>query len=704
MTDWRRVAAIESAGGTSSGYRITPHLVLTTGHGIPDPASGGEVRVAFMLSPRQRWKATVVWHSRYGCREGDSLRQIGRCKHKPPAHEAAESLDLALLCVDAGTDGAREQTPVRWGRFATGQRQETEAVCFPNRQRYQGYLDPYGVRGTIEPVTGYWTNLYTLHERGDSAAHGVQDWQGMSGAATFISGFFVGCAQTFDRTGFKVMPAARIMLHPCVRAWIKKDTGVPPAVEPVDLRHVFTAPPPRPRTPAQLLDPEVEATPFHGSRDLIRELADWCRDAGDTGVRLLTGPMGVGKTRTAVELIRELTLGPEKWAGAAGFLRQKMHSEQEWERIFETVQTRLLLVVDRAEARDKADIEALLDAADRHSDRVRVLLIARSADAYGNRFVPDPVPVLEVTHDLYAASRDALDHHLGAVKPWRASATISERLSALPQSGSPAEIQLAALTQLLGERGLAHLAEDSRMVLLDMERQYVRSAVCQRLPRVDEDLLDLVLTSVALSEGRSESESARDVLEALRFRYRHITGAEGLQTDYRVVLEVDAILESLSSLYPPREAVHHGSFPGAVIAAQIVRAWGRQRSREFVSQLLEDETRFSADCALEEVHCLFPDTANGLRSPEAERPEPEADVSLADLFGDSDDDLPEPDEYRNAPELGSNKTDVAIKYEGFDSHDNYGTWSWPEVGNHHVTGLEEEREFEGRDIDGLNGP
>ncbi|MGW1585653.1 hypothetical protein [Streptomyces sp. NPDC002386] len=674
MTDWRRVAAVESAAGISSGYRITPHLVLTAGHGIPDPSSGGEVRVAFMLSPRQRWKATVLWHSRYGCREGDPLLPESECEHEPLAREAAKSLDLALLCVDAGTDDARKQAPVRWGRFVTSDPQEGVAVGFPELQRHQGYLDPCGVRGTIDPATGHWTQWFSLALPARPAAHSGDDWRGLSGAAVFVSGFFVGCVQTFDRTGFKVMPAARMLLHPCLRAWIKKDAAVPPAVEPADMRHLFTAPPSRPRTPAQLLDPEVEATPFQGTRELVDELAEWCRGTAAPGVRLLTGPVGVGKTRTAVELIRTLTLDPEVWV--AGFLRRELPDATEWERIFAAAQNKLLLVVDRVETREEAEVGVLLDAAGRHGDRVRVLLLQRSADP-GDWSHPMAVPPFEErgdTRDLYVASREALAHRLDALNTGREPGNAPDRLAVLSEGWTPAEVQLAALTDLLRERRLAHLAEDSRMVLLDMERQYVRSAVHRRLPRVDEDLLDLVLTSVALSGGRSESDSAKDVLEAVRFRYRHITGDHELEIDYRMVREVDAILAVLRSLYPPREAVHHGGLPDAVVAAQIVRARGGRRTRRFVSQLLDDRTLLSADYALDELHHLYPDAADGLPWPEEEPRGAQIHRWLEETFSDSADvdrgtiglrESPHPDP---AAHLESGKADP-IENADFDRSD-----------------------------------
>ncbi|MFF0778905.1 hypothetical protein [Streptomyces sp. NPDC003720] len=662
MTDWRRVAVVESADGISSGYRITPHLVLTAGHGISDPSSGGKVRVAFMLSPRQRWKATVVWHSRYGCRAGSTWQRVGECHHQPPAVAAAESLDLALLCVDAGPDGAQAQAPVRWGRFATGERQRAEAVGFPNRQRYQGYLDPYGVQGTISPATGRWTQLPSLDLPGWSMTGGTDDWRGLSGAAVFVSEFYVGCVQTFDRTRFKVMPADRMLFHPCLRAWITRDAGTPP-VEPADLCHVFTAPPPRPRTPAQLLDPEVRATPFRGSRELVQELAQWCRNPEDAEARLLTGSIGVGKTRTAVELIRELALAPEPWA--AGFLRQETLGARQWD-IFQNLQANLLLVVDRAESRDNDEIETLLNAAAHHRDRVRILLLARSEDPWDGKCLPTAVPPFAEgvnAQDLYAAAREALAYRLDALKTRRTPGSLSNRPAIIRDADTPAEVQLIALTDLLWERGLAHLAEDARMVLLDMERQYVRSAVRRRLPRVDETLLDLVLTSVALSGGRDESDSARDVLEALRFRYRYITAGDGLRTDYRVVREVDTILESLSSLYPPREAEHHSRLPDTVVAAQIVRAWGDERAREFVCELLADDMRLNTGYALEEAHCLFPDEVDGLPSPWDEPGE--AGATLREIL-DAMDVSPELPETPPAPYLASRKPDAPIAYDDPD--------------------------------------
>ncbi|MET9118834.1 hypothetical protein ABZX38_32155 [Streptomyces longwoodensis] len=656
MTDWRRVVAIKSGNMTSSGYRVTPRLVLTTGHGICDPST--RVDVAFMEPPGKQSAAELVWHSSYGCQVGNSLDPGTACGHGDGSgiQAASPALDLALLQL-----GTEKVTPVRWGRFVTGTTQRAGAVGFPDLQRYHGYLDPYGVRGEIEPATGHWTTEYYLDQLRGSPVRGTRDWRGMSGAAVFVSGFLTGCLQTFqpDRGRFTIMPATRMLHHPCLRAWIEKDARVAPVPEPVELLHVFTSPPLPPQTPAQLLDAEVAVTPFQGDTRLVKDLLLWARSAHGTQAQLLSGPMGSGKTRTAVEVIRRL-MRESRWDGAAGFVSREERSASDWVRLLEDIKCPLLFVVDRAET-SLEQIDELLDGV-RHrttSAQVRVLLLARSAGTLANRWhVEQTVTAPGVPACLYGAARGALDKHLERMRLGQAPASTSTRLPALAADlANPGDVQLDALSELLRERRLT-LPGDPRMALLDMEREYVRSAVGGLLPQIDEELLDLVLTSLALSGERGESQAVADVLDAVRFRYwhiyRHILGGGDLGTDYRVVREVDTIVRVLGELYPPQDTACHGRFPDAVAAAQIVATGGWQRGQDFVTWLLEEDRRpLAASYALEEVHHHFPDAMHGLLFRPAE-PGPVAEPSAAkigDLTGANDVDLPQPPSpWRPAPD------------------------------------------------------
>jgi KaiC/GvpD/RAD55 family RecA-like ATPase len=63
--------------------------------------------------------------------------------------------------------------------------------------------------------------------------------------------------------------------------------------------------------PAGLLDPRRGLVGFTGREHELAGLLAWCEDGAPRGVRLVTGPGGVGKTRLSVELCARL--GPAGW-------------------------------------------------------------------------------------------------------------------------------------------------------------------------------------------------------------------------------------------------------------------------------------------------------------------------------------------------------------------------------------------------------
>ena len=129
------------------------------------------------------------------------------------------------------------------------------------------------------------------------------------------------------------------------------------------------------RTLRALLAPEASLTRFEGRDDARADLLRWCTEAG-APVRVLVGPAGVGKTRLAVELARAL---PEEWA--AGIARPGTTAQ-----IVPAAagcRRPVLIIVDDADTELAADIAALLEHAAAAPDRVRVLLVARHAEAIG---------------------------------------------------------------------------------------------------------------------------------------------------------------------------------------------------------------------------------------------------------------------------------------------------------------------------------
>jgi hypothetical protein len=76
--------------------------------------------------------------------------------------------------------------------------------------------------------------------------------------------------------------------------------------------------------PAMLIRARYGVVPFVDYTGLLGELTTWCDSGQDFGIRLLAGPGGTGKTRTAVRLCEEV--GQRKWL--AGMLKASTDAEE----------------------------------------------------------------------------------------------------------------------------------------------------------------------------------------------------------------------------------------------------------------------------------------------------------------------------------------------------------------------------------------
>jgi tetratricopeptide (TPR) repeat protein len=142
-------------------------------------------------------------------------------------------------------------------------------------------------------------------------------------------------------------------------------------------------------SPAGLLDPRREVVGFLGRENELKNLAVWCQDGAPRGVRLVTGPGGVGKTRLSVELCTWMEVlgwhcvrpGDGGEAAALGAARQAWRG-------------RVLIVVDYAETRP--GLTGLLRAVAADDGPVRVLLLSRSAGEWWERLRSEELAVREL--------------------------------------------------------------------------------------------------------------------------------------------------------------------------------------------------------------------------------------------------------------------------------------------------------------------
>jgi AAA ATPase domain len=184
-----------------------------------------------------------------------------------------------------------------------------------------------------------------------------------------------------------------------------------------------------PIAPASLLDPRRELVKFVGRDAQLDTLVAWCESGRPRGVRLVTGPGGVGKTRLSVELRARLEprhwrcvpVGDQAEASALTTVRQ-------------TWTGRVLLVVDYAETR--SGLQELLRVAAADLGVVRILLLARSTGEWWDRLsdaepavrqflaeagTGDPLPVavdrVLSNDDLFSAAIPVFAAALGVSAP-----------------------------------------------------------------------------------------------------------------------------------------------------------------------------------------------------------------------------------------------------------------------------------------------
>ena len=130
--------------------------------------------------------------------------------------------------------------------------------------------------------------------------------------------------------------------------------------------------------PAGLLDPRRGLVAFTGRERELAGLLAWCQDGAPHGVRLVTGPGGVGKTRLSVELCTRLD--PDRWRYMRVGDREEPGALAVARRGWPYG---VLLVIDYAETR--TGLAALLRAVAEDAGPVRVLLLARSAGEWRDR-------------------------------------------------------------------------------------------------------------------------------------------------------------------------------------------------------------------------------------------------------------------------------------------------------------------------------
>jgi tetratricopeptide (TPR) repeat protein len=507
-----RVTEVYAAGPTGSrvgsGYVVNDGLVLTARH-VVNPSSSVEVRP---LGQTEWMKAAVTW-----------------------SDEAAE---VALLRVESGGAGGDAGTPLRWGMIAGHHPVAVTAVGFPWAQvRPDATRDTEQLFGHVAPLTGLKADRYSVSvtTSAPDRAGGGSGWAGMSGAALFAGPHLVGVVVVdparFGPDRVVAIPAA--VLAPDEEfgrlVGVQRDlttVGSRFRLEVAAGLSVAVVSPYRPlppsfdplAVPVVLLDPHHGIVPFSGRESQLAELARWCEAEVALGVRVLTGPVGSGKTRLAAEAcVDAIARG---WV--AGFADAHVPGGETALKLEDPT----LLVVEEADT--KVDLVASLISQLLYTPRpARVVLVARGLGLWYDQLAQE-VPYLEglpgVAQPLsldralldeeqrqphFAAAAAAFAPHLGAAVPAESPWRLADAAFA-----TPLLVHMSALVAATGSAGERRLGEgrDARSEVLDGliqgERQrWRRIAAVAGLADLEPQVADRAVAVATLTGARNETEA-----------------------------------------------------------------------------------------------------------------------------------------------------------------------------------------------------
>ena len=396
-----------------SGYLLGGRLVLTAAH-VVCPAGRVLSTVRVRAESGGLLTAEVVWHRYDATPEGSGV-------------------DVALLVItDPGWAVPVWRFPVRWGRLVTTQEgQACAAIGFPAVVATPERRDSHHAVGVLNPGSLVKGGLYAVEVTNPPAAPGPggSSWAGMSGAALLCQDLLVGVVSVdpkgFDSRRLITVPVTKVSADAGFAALVAEHTGSAPLVEPVELAGL-AEPVVVPDSPAGLLRADAATAPFR-ARPELAQLLGWCTDPAWSGVRLVVGAGGQGKTRLGRHLATQLA--GHGWATVL----IGEHARPADLAMVGEVAVSTLVVVDYAEGRTD-QLTPLLAAMARAEAKVRLLLLARTAGAWRSDRV-DPSAQLAVLAD------DRIVVELAPVEPTRdgrtqawqdAAAALAPRLATLP--------------------------------------------------------------------------------------------------------------------------------------------------------------------------------------------------------------------------------------------------------------------------------
>ncbi|GAA0927685.1 MULTISPECIES: S1 family peptidase [Streptomyces violaceusniger group] len=591
-------------GRFGSGSVIAPGLVITARHVVADSSGtlpeGCQVLVRLLRHGGGRAvPVAVVW-------------------------DGGRELDVVLLRGEPDLLG-RQLEPLRWGELtceAPTDRPECRAVGFPRAMKRGDLRDCREVIGQVSAISGLRAAKYELDVT-NATAQEASGWSGLSGAGLFCHDLLIGIVNAVpDGWGARVLwatPARRLLASDGFVQAVTAAVGAAPWLESADQGLLFEHPP-RPRlSPSYLLSPRAEVVPFSGMHYEIDQLLAWCVSGQPADVAVVTGPGGVGKTRLAAELMRRLAhRGTQSWT--TGFLVDSRAHEPSSPYRMLTANTRpLLLAIDYAETRI-GQVEQVLDALGnaRHTERVRVLLLARSIrgwwtslsverqhtevmgdgvtvhlspTAAWHNLLPDQA--IQDAADAFRSRIDVLRHGVPTAADDDPAVTAARPRKTIERQETTAhDIVSAHMTALA-----AVLADNDRQypqagrpvdVLIGHEHRYwsrsVRAAGLEATFKSRPELLRQLVASQRIVGATSRREALAAVAAAFEAHNRDIDEPQPLAPDTRTRIE-----RMLADLYPSTGGVRWGAMSPDTLAAELIAQADEESDHELVAHLLPND-------------------------------------------------------------------------------------------------------------------
>lgn len=294
--------------------------------------------------------------------------------------------------------------------------------------------------------------------------------------------------------------------------------------------------------PGALLRPDNDRpVPFHGRKKEMASLEAWCHDEATIGIRLFTGPGGMGKTRLLIQLCKEMH--NHKWQ--TGFLAHQAVNAPAviWPLIIHQ-STPLLLVVDYAETRRKELNFLFREVYKADEGRIRIVLLARAAGDWWDSIKTEREGVGELLSGPATLSCEleplAMTVEDRENSYWKAAETFSGILKKPLPAGIPGDLEAKYFKQVLLLHMTALAAIDGIEVkgeqgildyVLNRERGFwAERAEARSLPKTIERGVGQGMAAITLGGGVKDEAEALSVLAKiplLRDKDRDIMASVG---------------------------------------------------------------------------------------------------------------------------------------------------------------------------------